>query len=108
MACAGGGPVTSIVSLLFAGVFFGFTTTSMYAIGQTLGGPAGGGKWISVQNCAGNAAGIVGPIITGFVVDRTGQFSAAFAIAAAVSLTGVISWGLIIRRIEPVVWAKPG
>jgi MFS family permease len=107
LACALGGPLTSIVALLFAGVFFGFTTTSMYAIGQTLGGPTCGGKWIGVQNCAGNAAGIIGPIVTGYVVDRTGQFSLAFAIAAAVSLTGVISWGLIIRRIQPVVWAKP-
>jgi MFS family permease len=93
--------------LLCAGVFFGFTTTSMYAIGQTLAGPSCGGKWIGVQNCAGNIAGIVGPIITGYVVDRTGQFSTAFAIAAAVSLTGVISWGLIIRRVQPVAWADP-
>jgi MFS family permease len=107
LACALGGPLTSIVSLLCAGVFFGFTTTSMYAIGQTLAGPSCGGKWIGVQNCAGNIAGIVGPIITGYVVDRTGQFSTAFAIAAAVSLTGVISWGLIIRRVQPVAWADP-
>jgi MFS family permease len=103
-ACALGGPMVSIVSLLFAGVFFGFTTTTMYAIGQTLAGPRGGGKWISVQNCMGNVAGIVGPVITGYVVDRTGQFSNAFAIAAVVSLTGVVCWGLIIRRVAPVDW----
>ena len=106
-ACALGGPVTSIVSLLFAGVFFGFTTTSMYAIGQTLAGPSCGGKWMGVQNCAGNVAGIIAPLVTGYVVDRTGVFSIAFAIAAAVSLTGVVSWGLIIRRVAPIAWAKP-
>jgi MFS family permease len=106
LACAFGDATTSLLSLLLAGVFFGFTTTSMYAIGQTLAGPSGGGKWISVQNCAGNLAGIVGPIFTGYVVDRTGQFSIAFAIAAAISLTGVASWGLIIRRIEPIAWPK--
>lgn len=106
-ACALGGPLVSIGSLLLAGVFFGFTTTTMYAIGQTLAGPSGGGKWIGVQNCMGNVAGIVAPLVTGYVVDRTGQFSAAFAIAAAVGLTGVFSWGLIIRRVRPVDWSMP-
>jgi MFS family permease len=106
-ACALGGPMVSIGGLLLAGVFFGFTTTTMYAIGQTLAGPSAGGKWIGVQNCMGNVAGIVAPLVTGYVVDRTGQFSAAFAIAAIVGLTGVISWGLIIRRVEPVEWLKP-
>jgi MFS family permease len=104
-ACALGGPMTSIVSLLLAGVFFGFTTTHMYAIGQTLAGPRAGGKWMGVQNGMGNVAGIIAPLVTGFVVDRTGQFSAAFAIAAAISLTGVVSWGLIIRRVAPVAWS---
>jgi len=104
LACATGGPITSIVSLLAAGVFFGFSTTTIYAVGQTLAGPRAGGKWMGVQNCMGNVAGIVGPIITGFVVDRTGQFSAAFLIAAVVSLTGVLSWGLIVRRVEPLAW----
>ena len=107
LACAVGGPTISIVSLLAAGVFFGFSTTSIYAVGQTLAGRRGGGKWISVQNCMGNVAGIVGPIVTGFVVDRTGQFSAAFLVAAIVSLTGVLCWGVIIRRVEPIAWPKP-
>ena len=107
LVCAVGGPVISIVSLLAAGVFFGFSTTSIYAVGQTLAGPRAGGKWISVQNCLGNIAGIVGPIMTGYVVDRTGQFFAAFVMAAAVSLAGVLCWGVIIRRVEPVAWPSP-
>jgi MFS family permease len=103
-ACALGGPTVSIVALLAAGVFFGFTTTSIFAIGQTLAGPSAGGKWMGVQNCIGNTAGIIAPLVTGYVVDRTGQFTGAFAVAAVVSLTGVISWGLVIRRVAPVRW----
>ena len=101
-----GGPLTSIVTLLVAGVFFGFSTTSMYAIGQTLAGPRAGGKWIGFQNCIGNSPGIVGPIVTGYVVDRTGSFSLAFLIAAAVCLAGALGWGVIIRRVEPVAWPE--
>jgi MFS family permease len=107
LGCAVGGPVTSIISLLVTGVFFGFSTTTMYVIGQTLAGPRAGGKWIGVQNCIGNIPGIVGPIITGFVVDRTGQFSLAFLLAAAITLTGVIGWGPMIRKVEPIAWPRP-
>lgn len=107
LGCAVGGPMTSIVSLLIAGVFFGFSTPSMYAIGQTLAGPHAGGKWIGFQNCIGNIPGIVGPIVTGYVVDQTGGFSAAFAIAAAVCGVGALGWGVVIRRVEPVIWPGP-
>ena len=60
---------------------------------------------MGVQNCIGNTAGIVAPIVTGYVVDKTGQFSLAFAIAAGVSLAGIAAWGLIIRQVEPIDWA---
>jgi hypothetical protein len=37
-------------------------------------------------------------------VDRTGGFEGAFALAAAVTLTGVLGWTVIVRRIEPLDW----
>jgi MFS family permease len=104
LACAIGSPAVSIASLLLAGVFFGFNTPTIYAVGQTLGGPRAGGKWIALQNCVGNSAGIVAPLVTGFIVDRTGQFGLAFLVAGAVGLAGAIGWGVIIRRVEPVLW----
>jgi len=107
LACAVGGPLTSIISLLAAGVFFGFSTATIFAVGQTLGGPSGGGKWIGIQNFFGNFAGIIVPIVTGYVVDRTGHFFMAFALAAVVALFGALGWGVIIRRVEPVVWLQP-
>jgi dipeptide/tripeptide permease len=60
---------------------------------------------MGVQNCLGNFAGILAPIITGYVVDRTGTFGLAFAIAAGVSLAGILGWAVIIRRIETIDWA---
>jgi MFS family permease len=104
LACAIGGPMASIVSLLLAGVFFGFSTATVYAVGQILGGPRAAGKWVGVQNCMGNSAGILAPLVTGFVVDRTGHFSLAFLIAAALSLIGALGWGVMIRRVEPIAW----
>jgi cyanate permease len=104
--CAAGSAYASIAALLASGIFFGFNSANIFAIGQTLGGPRGAGKWTGVQNCFGNMAGILAPIITGFVVDRTGEFTWAFAIASGIGLAGIIGWGVIIPRIEPLDWGR--
>jgi MFS family permease len=104
LICATGNAQASIAALVVAGICFGFNTPTIYAVGQTLAGPRAGGKWIAVQNCVGNMAGIVAPAITGFVVDRTGLFTSAFLIAGAMALLGVLGWGVIIRRVAPVDW----
>jgi MFS family permease len=104
MACAVGDARVALVSLFLAAIAFGFNTPTIYAIGQVLAGPRAAGKWIGVQNCAGNVAGIVAPILTAFVVDRTGQFTWAFVIAGCVALTGVVWWALVIPKVEPLNW----
>jgi MFS family permease len=106
LGCAFGGPAFSIGALLLSGVFLGFYTTTVFATGQTLGGPVAAGRWIGVQNAISNTAGIVAPIVTGFVVDRTGQFALAFVVAAGVALAGVACWGLLVWRVTPIAWPK--
>jgi MFS family permease len=105
IGCVAGDARLSVASLIVAGFGFGFGTPNIFAIGQTLAGPLAAGKWISVQNVAGSLAGIVAPIITGLVVDRTGQFYWAFVVAAGMAMLGVVGWGLMIRKIAPVDWA---
>ena len=99
----GNGPV-AIASLFVAAVAFGFISPNLYAVGQTLAGPRGGGKWIGFQNCLGNIAGIVAPIVTGAVVDKTGEFTWAFAVAGGIALVGVFAWMVLVRRIELLDW----
>ncbi len=105
MACAVGSAQVALASLFLAAVAFGFNTPTMYAVGQVLAGPRAAGKWIGVQNAAGNVAGIVAPMLTGFVVDRTGQFTWAFVIAGGVALTGVLWWALLVPKVAPLSWA---
>ena len=105
LVCAFGSASVSIAGLFLAAVFFGFATPTIFATGQTLAGPRAAGKWIAVQNSFGNIAGIVAPAVTGYVVDRTGQFTAAFLIAGTVALLGAIGWGVIVREVTPVDWS---
>ena len=102
--CAVGDATVSVISLFVAGFMFGVTAPALYCISQTLAGPRVGGKWVSLQNGIANIAGIVAPIITGVVVDRTGEFYWAFVIAGAVSLVGAVAWGTMIRKVEQIDW----
>jgi MFS family permease len=106
LACALGSPQLAIAALFVTGVAFGAMAPHVYAIPQTLAGPRAAGKWVGVQNCCGNVAGIVGPIVTGELLDRTGGFSAALMVTAAIVVIGAIGWGVIIPRIEPVDWDR--
>jgi MFS family permease len=103
-ACAVAGPLTSIVCLFVAAVCVGVICTNLFATGQTLAGPAAAGKWIGVQNAIANFAGILGPVVTGLVVDRTGTFASAFVLTGVIALAGAAGWGLILRRVEPLAW----
>jgi MFS family permease len=82
----------------------GFTTPMFLAITQTLAGARAASQWYGLQGIAGQGAGILAPIITGVIVDRTGQFEWAFNIAAGVLLLGAFVWAVLVPRIEPVRW----
>lgn len=106
-ACALAGPLGSLVAMAGCGVCLGIAIPALYATAQTLAGPEAAARWFGVQNFFGNFAGISAPMLTGAMVDRTGSFSSAFLIAAALALVGMIAYGLIVRRIEPVDWHTP-
>lgn len=60
-----------------------------------------------MQNLAGQLAGILAPLVTGFIVAQTGGFGWAFMTSAAIPLAGMIGWGIVLRRIEPLQWQRP-
>ena len=103
-ACAGAGVEQSVALLLVSGIFFGLQSAPLGTISQTLAGPRAAGQWMGVQNLCANMAGVIAPIATGVVVDRTGSFAWAFAIAAAVTLAGAFAFAFVVRRVAPVEW----
>ncbi len=90
--------------LALCGVFLGGSFCNLWAITQTLAGPRMVGRWVGVQNFVGNFAGAVAPSLTGFLLDRTGQFYWAFLITAAISVIGSLSWIFIVGPVEEVNW----
>ncbi len=64
-----------ILWLLLAGSTHGFGAVNLYAVGQIFAGPRAAGSWIGLQNGFGNLAGIVGPVITGMIIEFDRQLS---------------------------------
>lgn len=77
-----------LAALMVTGVFLGAMPTMVYALGQIHAGPRDAAGWIGVQNAIGSVSGIVGPLVTGAMVQASGGFAGAFAFAAGVSLAG--------------------
>jgi ACS family D-galactonate transporter-like MFS transporter len=95
---------TAMIFLAFGCLAFGIYVSNHWAITQTLAGPLAAGRWTSLQNGVGNLSGIVGAWLTGVVVDRTGSFVVAFAVAAGVALTGALLWGAVVGPVRQVEW----
>ena len=55
---------------------------------------------MGVQNALGNISGIVGPIVTGLIVDYLGGYGYAFGAAAGLSLLGTVLWWKLIPEIR--------
>ena len=49
----------ALAALFAASAALGVISPLVFAISQTLAGPAGAGKWVGLQNCLGNFSGIV-------------------------------------------------
>jgi MFS family permease len=94
----------SIAALFVFEIVSGASYPGLFAIPQILAGPQASARWVGVQNAAGNVAGLIAPAITGVLVDRTGLFDLAFALAAAVNVLGLIGWVLMLSKITPIEW----
>ncbi len=84
---------------------FGCNTGILFTVGQTLAGPCSAGRWIGVQSAVGNFAGIIGPVVTGVIVDRAG-YGPAFALTAGVTLAGMLVFVVGVPRLSALEWRK--
>jgi MFS family permease len=91
-----GGPGQLLAALIVTGVFLGCLPTMVYALGQLHAGARDAAGWIGVQNAIGSVSGIIGPIVTGLIVDATGSFAGAFAFAGLVCATGALVFAFVV------------
>jgi ACS family D-galactonate transporter-like MFS transporter len=97
-------PDYCVAAVILGIIFFGACSSNIWTITQTLAGPKAAGRWAGFQCFFGNLAGIVAPAVTGFVLQRTGQFFWAFVIMTAFAFASAASWIFFVGPVEPVIW----
>lgn len=89
--------------LVLTSLSFGNNTGVLFTVGQTLAGPSSAGRWIGVQSAVGNMAGVIGPVVTGIIVDRAG-YVPAFYLTGAVAMVGMLVFVFGVPRLTTLEW----
>jgi ACS family D-galactonate transporter-like MFS transporter len=106
LSSAFAGDGASVVLFLLACASFGLVSPNIYAVAQSLAGANAAGRWVGVQNCIGNGAGLVAPFLTGVLIDRTGNFTLAFLITSAVCVVAGLAWTIGIGPVAQIDWTR--
>ncbi len=103
---AGHGAAVCITLLVLACASLGLYTSNVWAVSQTLAGPAASGQWTGVQNFVGNLGGVVSPLATGAIVKYSGSYALAFLASSVVLAVGVLIYLKLVPRVEPLDWSQ--
>jgi len=84
------------VALVIGGSLVGLATGNLIVILQCCAPVDRVGIWTGAENFAGNIAGILAPLATGFLIARTGSYTPGFALGPALLLVGLLSYWFIV------------
>jgi MFS transporter, ACS family, D-galactonate transporter len=76
----------------------GLMTANYWALTQTLIPGGAVGRIVGVQNMAAQAPGIAAPILTGWLVQRTGSYEAPMVLIGVFLLMGIAAYLFLVRR----------
>jgi MFS family permease len=77
--------------LIIGGCLVGLSTGNLLVVLQNCAPRPQIGLWTGVYNFIGNIAGILSPLMTGFLVERTGSYAPAFLLAASLIAVGPLA-----------------
>lgn len=60
------------------------------------------GTVAGLQNMVSNFGGVVGPIVTGFIVAATGSFAMALLFSAGLGLLGILNYAFLLGKVVPI------
>jgi MFS family permease len=89
------------VALVFAVISLsglGLATANYWALTQTLIPAAAIGRISGVQNCSASVAGIVAPILTGWLKQQTGSYQAPMQAIWFFLVVGVLAYAFLVRE----------
>jgi ACS family D-galactonate transporter-like MFS transporter len=88
------------VALIIGGCLVGLATGNLLVILQSCAPRGAVGLWTGVYNFIGNIAGILSPLITGFLIEKTGSYTPPFILAAGLIALGPIALWLVVTNLR--------
>jgi MFS family permease len=96
----------ALVISIFSLSGLGLATANYWALTQTLIPGNKTGRIVGIQNCAASVAGIVAPIITGWLVERTGGYAAAMEAVLFFLACGVLAYVFLVKPAPKALAAR--
>ncbi len=84
------------VALIAGGSLVGLATGNLLVILQCCAPSTEVGLWTGFENLFGNVAGVLAPIVTGFLIARTGSYAPGFLLAALTLIAGLGCYWFIV------------
>ncbi len=100
-----GDRMSALIAIYVFQFLCGVGSPGVFAVSQIFAGPRATARWVGIQNSLGNMAGIVGPPMTAYIVKVTGHFQDAFLLGAVVATCAVLSYVVLMPKLEPIQWA---
>ena len=88
------------LALIMGGCLVGLSTANQMVLLQGCTPPKQIGLAVGVYNSVGNIAGMIQPLVTGFVIKVTGSYTPAFIVAAAMLAASSLSYWYIVGDLK--------
>ena len=93
--------VETAVILIIIGCLVGLASANIMVILQGCAPPNEIGVWTGAENFVGNLAGVLAPLVMGFLISITGSYRPGFALGAVILLLGILSYWLMVGDMKP-------
>ncbi len=90
------------VWLLAAASLVGAASPNILAMVQCCAAQGQVGAWTGAENFTGNIGGILAPLVTGFLIARTGSYRPGFILAAVILMAGLASYWFVVGELKPL------
>ena len=92
---------TAAILLIVGGSLVGLATGNMIVILQACAPHHEVGIWTGFENFAGNVGGILAPLLTGLLIEKTGSYFPGFVLGALVLVTGLLAYWFVVGELTP-------
>jgi nitrate/nitrite transporter NarK len=90
------------VLMIGAAALVGLSTGNLYSLLASVAPDNAVGMWMGFMNFGGNISGVVAPIVTGILIERTGSHYPGFVVAVVVLLMALpFYWWMVGERKQP-------